>query len=156
MSENLTIDEILAEAERVQKEIKKNAEAIKENVKNEAYNEPESKAKQDSGTSAFASQKTMPVPSGSADVKIDSPVQTAQEKTVPVSTKTRVVSTTQKTNALPDLSSTKSFFKKPSKDSIYDKEPPEFIEKPATIKSKSRFDKTSDLQEIPTILAIPQ
>ena len=39
---------------------------------------------------------------------------------------------------------------------VYSKEPPEIIEKPATIKSRSKFDKTSDLQEIPTILAVEE
>ena len=34
--------------------------------------------------------------------------------------------------------------------------PPQIIERPATIKSKSRFNKTSDLQEIPTILAVEE
>ena len=36
------------------------------------------------------------------------------------------------------------------------KKPPEIIERPATIKSKSRFDKTGDLEEIPTIVAVEE
>lgn len=48
------------------------------------------------------------------------------------------------------------FFKKNSSDDEYGDTPPQIIEKAATIKSKSRFDKTSDLQEIPTILAVEE
>ena len=39
---------------------------------------------------------------------------------------------------------------------VYSKEPPEIIEKPATIKSRSKFDKTSDLQEHPIHLAVEE
>ncbi|MCD7872106.1 MAG: hypothetical protein LUG21_02145, partial [Clostridiales bacterium] len=48
------------------------------------------------------------------------------------------------------------FFKKNSADTEYSEIPPKIIEKAATIKSKSRFDKTSDLEEIPTILAVEE
>lgn len=48
------------------------------------------------------------------------------------------------------------FFKKNSTDDEYGVTPPQIIERSATIKSKSRFDKTSDLQEIPTILAVEE
>src|SRR5699024_8893624 len=48
------------------------------------------------------------------------------------------------------------FFKRNSVDEEYSATPPQIIEKAATIKSKSKFDKTSDLQEIPTILAVDE
>lgn len=52
---------------------------------------------------------------------------------------------------------TKSFFtSNRTKEPIYSKKPPEIIERPATIKSKSRFDKTGDLEEIPTIVAVEE
>lgn len=51
----------------------------------------------------------------------------------------------------------KSFFtSNRTKEPIYSKKPPEIIERPATIKSKSRFDKTGDLEEIPTIVAVEE
>lgn len=50
----------------------------------------------------------------------------------------------------------KRFFKSHSADAEYGSAPPRIIEKAATIKSRSRFDKTLDLQEIPTILAVDE
>ena len=51
----------------------------------------------------------------------------------------------------------KSFFSnKNLKEPIYSKKPPEIIERPATIKSKSKFDKTGDLEQIPTIVAVEE
>lgn len=74
-----------------------------------------------------------------------------------VSDKTRNVSVSDKTAVVPlSGKAKKSFFKHNSKDLDYNTNPPQIIEKSATIKSKSRFDKTSDLQEIPTILAVEE
>ncbi|MCD7723258.1 MAG: hypothetical protein LUH82_04850 [Clostridiales bacterium] len=50
----------------------------------------------------------------------------------------------------------KAFFAHNTKHHDFSAEPPATIEKSATIKSKSRFNKTSDLQEIPTILAVEE
>mgnify|MGYP000455923889 FL=1 len=65
--------------------------------------------------------------------------------------KTRPVRLTEKTGVVPNLGGKRSFFGTTGSERVYSKEPPEIIEKPATIKSRSKFDKTSDLQEIPTI-----
>lgn len=70
--------------------------------------------------------------------------------------KTRPVRLTEKTGVVPNLGSKRSFFGTTGSERVYSKEPPEIIEKPATIKSRSKFDKTSDLQEIPTILAVEE
>lgn len=71
--------------------------------------------------------------------------------------KTKAIHITDKTSVVPNVArSKKRFFKSNSKDLDYNPEPPQIIEKAATIKSKSRFKKTSDLQEIPTILAVEE
>lgn len=72
--------------------------------------------------------------------------------------KTRAVSISDKTSVVPNTDKArKRFFKTNSKDLEYNVEPPQqIIEKSATIKSKSRFKKTSDLQEIPTIVAVEE
>lgn len=72
--------------------------------------------------------------------------------------KTRPVSISDKTSVVPNTDKArKRFFKNNSKDLDYNVEPPQqIIEKAATIRSKSRFDKTSDLQEIPTIVAVEE
>ncbi len=71
--------------------------------------------------------------------------------------KTRAIHITDKTSVVPSVDKSKRrFFKNNSKDLDYNPEPPQIIEKAATIKSKSRFKKTSDLQEIPTILAVEE
>ncbi len=140
MSENLSIDEIIAEAQRVQNEIKKKASVIKENVAESARSPEKSESDVKAyNQSSAASQKTMPVELSRSASEDDQ--------------KTKPVRVSEKTSPVPD---TKRFFKTASKDSVYDSTPPDIIEKPATIKSKSRFDKTSDLQEIPTILAIEE
>lgn len=78
------------------------------------------------------------------------PSATAKTTAVPpVGDKTRPVRLTEKTGVVPNLGSKRSFFGTTGSERVYSKEPPEIIEKPATIKSRSKFDKTSDLQEIP-------
>lgn len=72
-----------------------------------------------------------------------------------VSDKTRTVSM-EKTQNVTVKKSESHYFKHNLKDDEYKAEPPLIIEKAATIKSKSRFDNTSDLQEIPTILAVEE
>ena len=85
------------------------------------------------------------------------PSATAKTTAVPpVGDKTRPVRLTEKTGVVPNLGSKRSFFGTTGSERVYSKEPPEIIEKPATIKSRSKFDKTSDLQEIPTILAVEE
>ncbi len=84
-------------------------------------------------------------------------------QTAPAPDKTRVIpdirvgAASGKTMRVPQNSTGKqTFFKKNSDDEEYGSTPPQIIEKAATIKSKSRFDHTSDLQEIPTILAVDE
>ena len=74
------------------------------------------------------------------------------EHTRVIDQKTRPVEISDKTVVINKQDNKKkSFFKTTAVEPLYSKEPPEIIEKSATIKSKSRFDKTSDLEEIPTI-----
>ena len=105
-----------------------------------------------------ASEKTTVVP----NVK-----ETANEKTtvVPNVKETANEKTTVVPNVKKGTASQKTaafnpkrhkYFKTNSTDEEYNKTPPKIIEKSATIKSKSRFDSTSDLQEIPTILAVEE
>ncbi|MCH5316671.1 MAG: hypothetical protein J1E05_01725 [Eubacterium sp.] len=87
------------------------------------------------------------------------PKHTVSDKTRTVSEKTRAV--TMDTIAGGDSSASadgvkKHYFSSNARDDEYGSVPPQIIERPATIKSKSRFNKTSDLQEIPTILAVDE
>ena len=67
-----------------------------------------------------------------------------------VSEKTRPVSV----NEIAEDGTKRHYFSSNSRENEYASVPPQIIERPATIKSKSRFNKTSDLQEIPTIVAV--
>ncbi len=77
--------------------------------------------------------------------------QIDKTRPVAVSEKTRPVTISDKT-----IVNKKHYFEHSSSDDAYRSEPPKIIEKSATIRSKSRFNKTSDLQEIPTILAVEE
>ncbi len=72
--------------------------------------------------------------------------------------KTRAIPISDKTAVVPNKErAQKRFFKSNSTDLDYNTEPPkQIVERAATIKSKSRFKKTSDLQEIPTIVAVEE
>lgn len=78
----------------------------------------------------------------------------SSEKTT-VSDKTRHVPVSDKT-IVSERVTKKHYFQHNPVDDDYNPEPPKIIERAATIKSKSRFNKTSDLQEIPTILAVEE
>lgn len=80
--------------------------------------------------------------------------QSSREKTA-VSEKTRHVPISDKT-IVSERVTKKHYFQHNPVDEDYSSEPPKIIERAATIKSKSRFNKTSDLQEIPTILAVEE
>lgn len=69
--------------------------------------------------------------------------------------KTRQVSVIDKTIVSEKITK-KHYFQHNPVDEDYNSEPPQIIERAATIKSKSRFNRTSDLQEIPTILAVEE
>lgn len=153
MSENLSIDEILRQAEEIRKKTAKQAEStIKEIHQTDKPLDLPRTGNADEKTAAFqrVSDKTMVVPSANH--------HTAEQKRPPVEDKTRAVRLEEKTGVMPAIKKEKqSFFRGDfTSERVYSKEPPEIIEKPATIKSKSKFDKTSDLQEIPTILAVEE
>lgn len=173
MSErNLSVDEILKEAEEVLKSLGVQSELAKAEIK--AVEEPledevktfTPKAEQEEVKTFTpkAEQEEVKTFAIGADKKADSEVAPEKgetfEKTMvapKVSDKTRTVSVSQKTAVVPDdLKKQKSFFKHNSNDVEYNSTPPQIIEKAATIRSKSRFDKTSDLEEIPTILAVDE
>lgn len=140
MSENLSIDEILKQAEEIREKTVKRAR--------QAYEEIDTKAE-------AVTQKTITVPKPQVKDDLEkTTVVRAPEKDLQ---KTRTVNVSEKTGVISDVKQVKkSFFKSQSSEPVYSKKPPEIIERPATIKSKSRFDKTSDLEEIPTILAIDE
>ncbi len=69
--------------------------------------------------------------------------------------KTRHIDVSDKT-IISEKVTKKHYFQHNPVDEDYSSEPPKIIERAATIKSKSRFNKTSDLQEIPTILAVEE
>lgn len=153
-SNDLSIDEILKEAEEVLNRIGRQTKETIEQIKN--VDEP---------LEPVDDVKTYSV---EKPVKEYSPEKKKQDEEAAVSGKTAVAPkitdktavaprVTDKTAVVPsDAVIKKKFFKSNSKDVEYNNEPPKIIEKAATIKSKSRFDKTSDLQEIPTILAVEE
>ncbi len=142
MSENMSIDDIIKQAEEIRKKAVKKTQNSVENTQASVNPTDDTKAVE------------TPVSSKTAIVdnrKLKSAAGTT------VSDKTRTVEVQQKTAVVPTVSSgKKSFFNVESDEPLYSKTPPEIIEKPATIKSKSRFDKTSDLEEIPTIVAVDE
>lgn len=177
-NKNLSIDEILAEAERVLQRIdEKSKRAINEinAVEESEHSEEDEDVKTYTPKSApikldeeeedvkeftfkLAERETVKAAPASSNMDATQPVA-IKEKTqaVPALThdeKTAVVPATEKTAVVPNTSRAKKRFFKNEED--FSAQPPKIIEKSATIKSKSRFDKTSDLQEIPTILAVEE
>lgn len=174
MSENnnLSIDEILQEAERVLKRIdEKSKKAIneiksldepveieKDEIDDVKTYTPKSKENAPAKTFTFKLSEQDLAEDKKSEIKIAAVKEKTQvvsgvkeikqKSAAPVSDKTAVVTYEAK--------SKKRFFKNNSSDDEFSNEPPKIIEKAATIKSKSRFDKTSDLQEIPTILAVEE
>lgn len=157
MKDNLSIDEIIRQAEEIrQKAVDKTQNAIESNNKidknavqktveipKQNVNDDVKEYKKSKAESALDSQKT-------TVVNIDSQ-------------KTQAVNTLEKTNVVPSLDKAnetkkkKSFFDSANAyEPLYSKQPPDIIEKSATIKSRSKFDKTLDLQEIPTIVAVEE
>ncbi len=146
MSENLTIDEILRQAEEIRKKTARKAEAAIDKI--HATQTPlEPQPKEPTMTSA---------PGVDDKTRVTAPVTDKTQVRPVVDDKTRPVRLTEKTGVVPNLGGKRSFFGTTGSERVYSKEPPEIIEKPATIKSRSKFDKTSDLQEIPTILAVEE
>jgi len=155
MSENLSIEEILRQAEEIRKKTVKKAQSALEEVDHYANQ---------------ITQKTIEVPKvSSEDLEKTAVVNTGEfkrtsspddSKTRVIDQKTKNIKLDDKTGVVQDVknisSQKKSFFKTQSSEPLYSKAPPEIIERPATIKSKSKFDKTSDLEEIPTIVAVEE
>ncbi|MGN1328685.1 MAG: hypothetical protein ACI4V4_03190 [Eubacterium sp.] len=173
MNENLSVDEIIRQAEEIRKKTVKQAKSALEEINTSAQEiterkievpkadvkeiklEPKSEYvkeyKKSGDASADISQKTAVVDKNK--------IAKAQKKE-PVSSKTRVVSVGEKTeviSSVKDLPKKQSFFDSAnSYEPLYSKNPPDIIEKSATIRSKSKFDKTLDLEEIPTIVAVEE
>ncbi|MDD6727932.1 MAG: hypothetical protein PUE08_01755 [Eubacteriales bacterium] len=168
MNENLSIDEIIKQAEEIRKKTVHKAQSALEEINNSAQEitdrqievpavepeniviEPKRECVKEYKTNS--SQKT-------AVVDKDA-LSKAQEKTTVVSQKTRAVPSMDKTGvvkSVKDVKKKKTFFDSTSAyEPLYSKRPPDIIEKSATIRSKSKFDKTLDLEEIPTIVAVDE
>lgn len=155
MSNNdLSIDEILKEAEEVLNRIGRTTKETIEQIKSvdeplEPVDDVKTYNAGDKPVREYTLEKKK-ADGGAPDGKTTVAPKISDKTTVApkVSDKTAVVPS--------DKVIKKKFFKSNSKDVEYNNEPPKIIEKAATIKSKSRFDKTSDLQEIPTILAVEE
>ncbi|MDE6863637.1 MAG: hypothetical protein K2J41_04540 [Eubacterium sp.] len=151
MSENLSIDEIIRQAEEIRKKTVEKAQSAIEEIKENAGKDIPKQIETQPDCNTDKTEKTAVVDSQA--------VKAAAEngKTKIVDQKTKAVQISEKTNVIPNVNGAKkSFFKNTPSEPLYSKTPPEIMERPATIKSKSRFDKTSDLQEIPTIVAVDE
>lgn len=170
MSENYSIDEIIRQAEQLRKKTLKTAQAVMEDIDSAAEKviarefevpspsvEPEKILIENN-----PAKKTKPaVPQRTTVIDKDSLTETASNdgKARQAEQKTRAIPLNEKTGVIDnigDIKKKKSFFGNKPDEPFYSKLPPEIVERPATIKSKSRFDKTSDLQELPTIVAVDE
>ncbi len=172
MSENLSIDEIIKRAEEVRQKAIKQAQSTKEAIPGGAASEtprpktvePEPKPekiapvrildeeKDDSDMKIAPEKEQAPPPTEEEKTKV------VEQKTIVVDQKTRTVDlNSQKTGVVGDLKKVKkSYFRSSDDEPLYKKQPSEMIEKPATIKSKTRIDSNSDLEELPTIVAVDE
>ncbi|MGN1202360.1 MAG: hypothetical protein ACI4RF_03635, partial [Eubacterium sp.] len=169
MSENLSIDEIIKQAEEIRKKTIKTAQSAMKDINSSAREitgrdieipkiEPENiviEPKPVQKTEKNQTEKTNLIDSEA----IKKASAEDKGKTRVVDQKTRAVRFDDKTGVIEnigDVKRKKSFFNGQANEPLYSKNPPEIIERPATIKSKSRFDKTSDLEELPTIVAVDE
>lgn len=149
MSENLSIDDIIKQAEEIRKKTVIRAQNAIEEVKESAgkdispTEEPKSKRETDLGKTVVVDSKS--IKSSTDEIE---KTRVVDQKTRPV----KIDGAGRSTNS----EKKKSFFKTTASEPLYYKTPPEIVERPATIKSKSRLDKTSDLEEIPTIVAVDE
>lgn len=149
MSENISIDDIIRQAEEIRKRTVAKAQNAIEEVKAEAENNIGKTEK----SAPRAQEKTAVIDSEALKISENKD----KDKTRVLDQKTKSVSVSQKTAVVPDTTAEKkSFFKNRPSEPVYSKTPPEIIEKPATIKSKPRMDNTSDLQEMPTIVSVDE
>ena len=161
MNESLSIDEIIRQAEEIRKKTVKQAQSALEDV-NTSANEitkreievPKPDIENIKIQPKNENVKTYEKSTASDKTKVGPAIKAEDDgKTKHIDFKPKSKSddfASQKTVQ-------KSFFtSNRTKEPIYSKKPPEIIERPATIKSKSRFDKTGDLEEIPTIVAVEE
>lgn len=161
MNESLSIDEIIRQAEEIRKKTVKQAQSALEDV-NTSANEitkreievPKPDIENIKIQPKSENIKTYEKSTASDKTKVGPAIKAEDDgKTKHIDFKPKSKSddfASQKTVQ-------KSFFtSNRTKEPIYSKKPPEIIERPATIKSKSRFDKTGDLEEIPTIVAVEE
>lgn len=170
MSENLSIEEIIKQAEEIRKKTIKTAKSAMKDIDSTAreITERDIEIPKIDPKNIVIEPKPVQTEKKSYDQKtavIDNDMikeavsNDSNEKTRIVDQKTRAVAIDDKTGIVEnvgDIKKKKSFFSSQSKEPLYSKRPPEIIERPATIKSKSKFDKTSDLQELPTIVAVDE
>lgn len=152
MSENMSIDDIIKQAEEIRLRSVKMAQDAVEQKKDEPKLEEDVKP-----FTPHSSDKTAVVDSKELKKATEQKTQVVDtEKTILMPNQVKKVS--DKTAVVPKPDSRqKSFFNNnETGEPIYSKAPPEIIERPATIKSKSRLDHTSDLEEIPTIVAVDE
>ena len=161
MNDSLSIDEIIKQAEEIREKTVKKAQSALEDVNNSAKEitereievpkpEPENiKIASKSDKSSKFKQNEV------ADKTKVSPAIKADDKTKHIEFKPKSNQIDRDFEEQKTVQ--KSFFSnKNLKEPIYSKKPPEIIERPATIKSKSKFDKTEDLEQIPTIVAVEE
>lgn len=176
MSENLSVDEIIRQAEEIRKKTVHKAQSALEQVNASAQEITDRKI-----DVPKADAKSIVIEPKKEDVKeykrntqakndgnektitVDRDKLKSKEKKAEVSQKTKAVpirDISDKTGVVSDvkaLKKKKSFFGSDSAyEPLYSKEPPDIIERSAMIKSKSKFDKTLDLEEIPTIMAVEE
>lgn len=151
MNENLSIDEIIRQAEEIRKKTVEKAQSAIEEIKENAGKDIPKQIETQPDCKTDKTEKTAVVDSQAVKAAAE------KGKTKIADQKTKAVQISEKTNVIPNVNGAKkSFFKNTPSEPLYSKTPPEIMERPATIKSKSRFDKTSDLQEIPTIVAVDE
>lgn len=156
---NLSIEDILREAQKVLDSIGESdsAENKQDDVKTYV---PQKKKSQDADSNSEEVSDSSENGEGET-VKEFSPKGKSQKengedktKALPNLKKSDVSDKTMRVE--PKKNENTRYFRKNSADQEYGSTPPRIIEKAATIKSKSRFDTTLDLQEIPTILAVDE
>ncbi len=156
---DLSIEEILKEAEAVLARMeKKSKETIKEiqNVEEPIEISVHENEQEDVKAYVPSSENNGDKGNTKENIKIedkDSEVNKEEKKQSEIE-KTRVINAPQATIKIP--ASDRKFFERNANGQNFGKEPPQTIEKAATIKSKSRYDNTSDLQEIPTIMSVEE
>ncbi len=151
---DLSIEDILRETDEMLKSIDEKSAKANESGAKDIYSSDE---KEEEVKTFVPSSKSAARGAAPADEKGEPPtkrVKTAGDKTRAVDINAKAVR--QQRTVMRDDLKKQHYFEDNSRNGAYAPAPPQIIEKPATIKSKSRFNKTSDLQEIPTIVAVDE